>query len=149
MWAALAVLGLGGIGLVAVQPLRLIGFGALVGAAAVGVVALLQRYRKRPPAIQFDGRRLGRGPYTSTSAVPSAAFASRLADIARDLRQAASHEDWVIDWSQFNPLVDEAAAAANRGDFTQSVRQYCHAISFMMEQLKQRRNAAGRDSNVL
>jgi hypothetical protein len=60
----------------------------------------------------------------------------RLAEIAQQLREAASRGDWVLDWSRFNEMLAQAAAATQAADHAQAATEYLHAISFMMAQLK-------------
>ena len=144
MWTVLGILVVIGLGLVACCRTTLAGVG--------------EPWRRRPwPArrlrssdttagqarSQWKGQPLGRGPYTAAQAVPNAEFASQLASVARELRDAAASESWTVDWSRFNAQMDLGAAASQGGDFPQAVRQYCQSISFLMAELKRQRRAAG------
>jgi hypothetical protein len=60
----------------------------------------------------------------------------RFRAIAEDLREATEKEGWSVDWQQFNGHAERAATAAKDGDATQAIREYCLAISFMMDELK-------------
>lgn len=110
-----------------------------VAAAVAGLMALLQQLTDRRPAPFLDGP-LGKGPYTVCDAVPDASFVERLAKLNQQLREAAACEDWVIDWERFNNQSYQAQVAGNASNFPEAVRQYCHAICYMMEQLRQQRD---------
>lgn len=109
-----------------------------VAAAVAGAMALAQQFSGSPVA-SYEGP-LGKGPYTSCDAAPDASFVERLAKLNQQLRDAAACEDWVIDWEHYNAQSGQALAASNAGDFVEAVRQYCHAICYMMEQLRGQRD---------
>jgi protein phosphatase len=136
VWSLLGICGLAAVGLAAAAPwLALV---ALGGAVGCGIAALVQRYGGRGET-RYEGRRLGKGPYTAADCVPDAPFVTRLGQIAEELRQAARAEDWAIDWSRFNAHVSQGAAAGQANQFEPAIREYCHAISFMMNELKNQR----------
>jgi protein phosphatase len=112
-------------------------------AAAVAVVsaiaALVQRYGGAGGGYQFDGRLLGKGPYTSTDCVPDADFLGRLTEIIRQLQEAASQDGWTVDWNRFHGHRQTAEAAARERRHEEAVREYCRAVSFMMDELKKQR----------
>ncbi len=136
LWVLLGVFGLAAAGL------ALIGYFvpalvSLLVAAGAGVAALVQRFGAGDNS--FDGRRLGRGPYADAACLPNAAFVERLAGTIEELHEAASSEDWQIDWSRFNAHREQARASLAAGDAAMAVRHSCLAISFMMRQLKSQR----------
>ena len=69
------------------------------------------------------------------------AFTTELARVLEQLRDAARHEDWVLDWSQVNAATADAEAAVARRDFMAAVRDYCRAISILMKELRSQRKA--------
>lgn len=145
-WVLAGVLALAGLGLLAINLLA----AAVTLVATLLVFGAIHVYRKggEEPRFRFDGQPLGRGPYTATNCVPNSDFVHKLADIVRDLRDVATQEEWGIDWSKFNAFLDRATAANQVSDFTQAVRQYCQAISFMMAELKNQgksRNSLPKD----
>jgi len=71
---------------------------------------------------------------------PDASFPARLADMDRQLRDAASNADWAIDWEAFCRHEDRAVTATRNGDYLMAIREYCRAISCMMEQLRHQSN---------
>ena len=131
VWIAAGVLGLASFGLLGMGA-TVAGLLTLVAAGAVAGGALIYSLNGGE-APRYTGQRLGRGPYTATDCTPNAAFVGRLADVARDLVEAAKQGDLGVDWGRFNKLMDRGAAAA---DFAQAVGQYCGAISFMIAELK-------------
>ena len=111
---------------------------AAVAAAISGIVAAVQR-NSGGGTVQFNGRPLGKGPYTTCDCQPDAGFAARLAQIGDELRQAASSEQWNVDWNTFNTLFTQAGAAAQAGNYPESIQLYCQAVSFMMNEVKNQR----------
>ncbi len=141
---------LGGFSLLAVM---LVLFGLLipaavcaVGALGAGIAALVQRYGGAP-VYQFDGRPLGRGPYTACDAAPDAGFVARLTDIVNQLREAAVHDRWAIDWDRFNGHFQIAKTAAQAGRYDEAIRGFCRSISFMMGELKNQRSRRRSNGN--
>lgn len=140
-----AVLGTGGLCLVAALVLGAMGSwllaaAGLIGAGIAGAIALVQRYGSDGGDGGFHSRPLGRGPYKACDCTPDAPFAQQLAGLAGELRQAAVAGDWNVDWSRFNARNEAGGAAVTAGDFGRAVREYCHAISFMMSELKAQRS---------
>ena len=118
---------------------RVLALLSAVGVMATAVAALIQRYGGRSPAPEADGPPLGKGPYTACVCKADTHFVERLADVTHQLRDSAIQEEWVVDWSRFNAHHDRAIAAAMAADYTDAVRQYCHAISLMMAELRHQR----------
>ena len=88
--------------------------------------------------MRFSGR-LGKGPHRSYVCNPTPEFVAQLAQIIEPLREEASQQKWDIDWTRFNNFCSEAKASAAKNDFAGAVRANCHAISFMMEELRNQR----------
>ncbi len=116
-----------------------------VAAAVVAGVSYFGRYGS-VPEFRYDGKPLGTGPHSSFDATPDSLFVDRLAKLIQQLRDAATDEDWQIDWSRFNAHGEKALAAARASDYAEATRQYCEAISFMMDELRVQR---GRERNAL
>jgi hypothetical protein len=139
---ALAALGLFGMGS------AVAGLAGLIAAVVTGVLILVQRYSGWGPGDHFDGRLLGRGPYVRCDCTPSPELAAKLGDVVQQLRDAAAAGDWTVDWEQFNRLCARADAASETADHAEAVRESCHAISFMMDQLRSQRSPDPDDSGV-
>jgi hypothetical protein len=113
--------------------------GSLIGAAIVAIVAMAGRAASRTVTYGFDSRPLGRGPYATIDCKPDTIFVDTLSQVVQQLRDAAAYGDWVVDWSRFNKHSTQAASAAESGDYCRAVSECCHAISFMMSELKSQR----------
>jgi len=138
VWSILGVLALSAALLVTVgQPIP--AAVALLGAIGAGLFALFQKFGGGPSHAAVH-QRLGRGPYVVCDCTPDASFPTRLAEMDRQLRDAASNADWAIDWDAFCRHEESAATAMNRGDYLVAIREYCRAISCMMEQLRHQSN---------
>ncbi len=146
IWTALGVAILGTLGAAAIRQWGL-AVGCFAAAAIAGLVALIQHFGGES-GTQFDGRPLGRGPYTACNGAANAKFVDRLAKIVAQLNDAATSENWNIDWHHFNSLQARAESARNVAKHDEAVREYFHAIRFVMAQLKQQRRTS-KDSGAL
>jgi serine/threonine protein phosphatase PrpC len=146
VWPLLGVSSLGAAGAAAMEHWA-IALGCLAGTILAGVIALVQQYGGRDVEPKFDRQPLGKGPYRSSRCAADGEFVDRLSRLVEELRDAASRESWVLDWSRFNALLDQAATAKQAADHVQAVRQYFRAVNFMMVQLKLQR-ACGDGGSV-
>jgi len=124
----------------------ILALGGLVAAAALLTVALRLRYGGADHAGP-DHRRFGRGPYASADGSPNPELLGRLADIVRQLREAAIAGKWPLDWKDFDGLLAGADQAAAAGDLLGAARGQLRAISSLMAQLRAKRDV-GSDSGV-
>ncbi|MEX2119800.1 MAG: PP2C family serine/threonine-protein phosphatase [Pirellulales bacterium] len=143
-WVALGVLVLVTLGLWAVQP-----WGAVVSGLAALATAIVVAVRKLGgslPARPFEGPRFGRGPHKSLVCPANDEFVDKLAKVVDQLREAAAEENWSVDWPRFNSFGSRALAAAEKKNYREAVREYAHAISFMMDEIRsQRKKTPGHD----
>jgi protein phosphatase len=112
---------------------------SLVAAVAAGITAIVQRQTPAEESWAAQGKRFGRGPYITRDCTPNEEFIDRLTDMMAQLRDAATSEQWQVDWPCFNQHISLAENARHAGDFTASSREYLRAISFLMSQLKQQK----------
>ncbi|HVX60179.1 MAG TPA: PP2C family serine/threonine-protein phosphatase [Pirellulales bacterium] len=119
------------------------GLFALIAAAAV-IVRRFGGAGDRPPI----GQRLGKGPHVSKPCPTNNDFVDKLAKVVVQLREAATEENWSIDWTRFNTFDSRAIAAAERKDYLEAVREYAHAISFMMAEIRGQRRKKNSSSSV-
>ncbi|MGD0384055.1 MAG: hypothetical protein ABSA77_11075, partial [Thermoguttaceae bacterium] len=108
----------------------------LLAVVIPGIMTLSRRSRRTDKIPSFDGRHFGRGPYVSCDCAPDEKFIIKLIEIINQLRDAAVGENWKIDWDRFNQFLTSANDARNSTDYVASAREYLHAISFMMAELK-------------
>ncbi|HVX15159.1 MAG TPA: PP2C family serine/threonine-protein phosphatase [Pirellulales bacterium] len=87
----------------------------------------------------LDGQRFGRGPYHPRNVLINNELVDKLAKFVAQLREAAMEAKYAVDWSHFNHLDARALAAAERKDYVTAVREYGHAMSFMMKEIRGQR----------
>jgi len=140
------------LGVLILATLFMLFLGKLLVAATVGAAALLAalfifvQYFSFGSSSRLEPAQLGKGPHRTTNCTANASLAERLAKVVKQLSDAAIEEGWHIDWERFNSFTMQAAAAAQRNDFLTSVRENCHAITTMMDELRhQNRNADTRE----
>jgi PPM family protein phosphatase len=132
-WVAFGVFGLATL---------LLGVTRIWGAALVlgvftlitGVTALVRAFGGQEG--RLDGLRFGRGPYNPCNFAVNNEFVDKLAKIVAELRTAAVEAEYKVDWHHFNHLDARALAAAERKDYLTAVRDYGHALSFMMKEIR-------------
>jgi hypothetical protein len=61
--------------------------------------------------------------------------------VVAQLSDAATDEQWQIDWHHFNKFREAAAEAAKNKKYDDAFRESCRAISFMMSQLREHRRS--------
>ncbi len=88
------------------------------------------------------GMRYGKGPHREIRCLTDKRFLDRLASVLDELREAASNEDWTVDWYEFNRHVEAATRAREGGQTADAAREYCRAMSFMMSELRTNRRKA-------
>ena len=71
----------------------------------------------------MEGSRFGRGPYVDCPCAPNADLLARLADIIRQLRDAASQENWPVDWAAFDCFLAQATSATEAGNLAEAARK--------------------------
>ncbi len=114
----------------------------------VGGVGLLQHFSGKGGVALDGGRFLGKGPHTTTTCQPGPAFLTKLSEVIEELREAARDGNWNINWRSFDDLCRRAQAADESKDYPEGVRQYCRAISFMMQELRSQGAKKGTDSTI-
>jgi len=119
-------------------------------ALAVGLIAvlgaILQRWVLMPRGIALgESRRFGKGPYVTIDAPVNAAFTSKLAGLVEQLRSATEGEPWAVNLREFDAQCEAAERAIESGQYESALRSYVHAISFMMNELReQARRGSGK-----
>jgi len=106
------------------------------GCVVVGLLALLRSLISGARSAAVPTGRLGRGPYTTCDCRASSELIERLSRTVTELREAAADSNWQVDWNQFNAFTERAQEASSQKQTSQAVREYCHAISFMMNQIR-------------
>jgi protein phosphatase len=109
----------------------------LLAGGVAAAVAFMQRLRPAGDVKYLaPGARLGRGPHAGCDCAPNETVVGNLAQLLEQLRAAASDGQWSVDWTKFNGFTDRGKAAAQRRDYASALREYVHAIRYMMNQLR-------------
>jgi PPM family protein phosphatase len=145
LWTILGATGLAMLGFLAMGQPILAGL-AFLAVVASGITALVQRYGGDSSGWTADGRRFGRGPYVEADCAPNEDILAKWSVIVQELRDAAEHEKWNVDWAGFQPILTRAESARAKADYATSAREYLRAIRFMMEQLKRQRPTDDEES---
>jgi protein phosphatase len=114
-----------------------LGAALLTVLAAVALALLLGRGGSQESdvsEVQF-----GRAPYATAVSAANQAFVRELAKILDQVRDAAAHGDWVVDWSKVDSTTAAAVEAVKTGNYATAVREYCRAISLLMQELRNQR----------
>lgn len=115
----------------------------VTGLAAVLTIVTAVVRRLGSGSAVAEGQRFGRGPYVARACLLNNEFVDKLAKVVAQLREAATDENWTIDWERFNQFDSRALAAAERKDYGGAIQEYGNAISFMMEEIRGQRRKKG------
>ncbi len=141
VWAILGI-GLAAAGGLLASGYPLIALFMVLAATIAAVTATMVRSAASADGFLSDSRHFGRGPYVSCNCLPSAEFLARLAEINQQLHDSAVEEKWPADWLPFERLLVDADSAKQLGNVTGAVRAELQAMSCIMAQLRQLRDAA-------
>jgi protein phosphatase len=122
---------------------------AVAGVIVLGIALLMQFGGGRGGIALGTGKRLGRGPYVNVQCAAGDAFVKKLTEIVNRLRESVVERQLNIDWGNFNHACERAAEAQQHGHSKDAVREYCRAISTMMQELRARNKKKASDSSVL
>ncbi len=149
IWVIIGVALLAAIGL-AVTNKFVAASASVVLAVVAAVVGLIQNYSAGTQDRGVAATPFGKGPYTGCDAQPSRQALDELAGYAQKLREAATDQNWRVNWDRFNSLVEASQTAAAAGQFGDAIRQMLLAISFMMSEIRQQRpKSQTRDGSVI
>lgn len=90
--------------------------------------------------------KLGKGPHVSVVCSPNDAFVAKLAALLHQLQSSAAQQNWTVDTAKLEQFVRFATAARNVENYPEAVRQYCHALSFLMAEIRRQRKMAPQDA---
>jgi len=144
LWTLLGALALGTLGAGALGHVALALLGLLTTLVLTALI-LAERYRGSAASSDWASAPLGKGPHRTYDCTPDAEFVDRLARIVGQLRDAATNEDWKIDWDHFNKIQADADAATFAAQYPTAVRLYCQALSFMMAELRSQKSTDDGD----
>ena len=134
--AAWVVLGVFGLATLLLLLARYPGGALIMGLATLVTAASVMVRTMGGQARRLDGQHFGRGPYNPRTVLLNNEFVAKLAKFVDELRNAAQEAQYSVDWSHFNHLDSRALAAAEKKDYVTAVREYGHAMSFMMDEIR-------------
>ncbi|MCP4811377.1 MAG: serine/threonine-protein phosphatase [Planctomycetaceae bacterium] len=112
-------------------PIAVLGLGTLATGIWLG-----RSYRQEVANTPAFTPPQGKGPYTNTGCKVTREFLAKLLDKCRDLKKVALENQATIEWDHFNELTTQAASAAKKQGYNESMRYYARAISFMMKEFR-------------
>ena len=122
----------------------------VAGVVAVAIVVLQKSGTFGKAGVALSGQnRLGRGPYVEVSCEAGDTVVGNLANLAGELRDAADADHWPGGAGEFDDLCSQASSAMEKTDFAAAVRHYCHAISRMMQLLRERKDEQGASDSAV
>lgn len=135
-WAAFGALTLSGIALFLLDR-RIEAVIAVVAAAIVILVMGIIKLSAKD-TVETNGQPAvnRRGPYKSKKCVAGKDFLDKLAQLAKQLDEAADEKHFAVDREKFKAGVEAAENCIRGSDPTRATREYLHAISFMMQELR-------------
>jgi protein phosphatase len=113
-----------------------------VAALAAGAVVFLQRFGGSGGQAESTGvapGRLGRGPHRSFVCSPSQQFLDSMTRMIEPVLNTAQEQRWDIDLPGFEAYRKRSNDAADRQDYLTAAREYCHAITFLMQEVRDQR----------
>ncbi len=148
LWLLLAACFLAALIMAAVQNFPVAGV-AVAAALVCGVFIMLQAFSESSGSVAIRAnQRLGRGPYVTVPSTPTSEFVQQLADVLRQLRDAAKEQDWEVDWMKLQEISKPADESVQAENYVVAARHYACGISFMMDQLRKQRRRNASDPSV-
>ena len=139
IWGALLVFATATLGLAALE-FYLPATATAVAAVITGLVGFWQMMDARAPR-EVPTERFGTGPHRAEKCAPNDELVTRMSKVVTQLSDAATDEQWQIDWHHFNKFRDAASEAASARRYDDAFRESCRAISFMMSELRKHRKS--------
>ncbi len=121
---------------------------ALGGSAIAVIAAIIHRVTVVAGKPLGPSRMLGRGPYTHVLCKPNHELVVKLKATLDELREAARQGNWDINWQPLDESCRQAVTADQAGDFAEAMRQYCRAISYMMNELRRQADRKGGATTI-
>jgi hypothetical protein len=126
--------------------------GAIIASGAGALIlciALILLGSGRGGIALIGGKRLGKGPYVRVNCAPGDALIEKLSETINKLRETAFERQLSIDWSKITQSCTQAEEARSANRPAEAVRDYCRAITEMMQELRSYNRKKASDSSVL
>jgi PPM family protein phosphatase len=115
----------------------------------VALVAFVIRKRNDAKGVEVgNGRKIGKGPYTSEDCANAADFAVTMEKITGELRQAPGAEKYEIDWAEFDAKRQSAAELLADSRPADAIRDSARAVSLLMAHIHEAMNRDASDSAI-
>lgn len=123
-----------------------------LAAAAVAILLGLYAFAKGTSGRSvraWRGGALGRGPHTSLVCNVNEAFVDKLAAMTTRLRETAIAQKYQLDWTKYDRTCETAMSARRTADLAGAARRYCHAVNYLMGELRKQRPPKSPEGNAL
>ncbi|MDG2222590.1 MAG: protein phosphatase 2C domain-containing protein [Rubripirellula sp.] len=90
----------------------------------------------------------GKGPYRSGDATATRALYESLGEKVKELREAASQNNWMMDWRKVNELQEKGLAALKAKSEKEAIKFQSRAIIETMNQLREQHNRAANETSL-
>ncbi|MDF1842923.1 MAG: protein phosphatase 2C domain-containing protein [Rubripirellula sp.] len=120
---------------------------AVILAIISAVACLLQASTGQsgtPPATASGGK----GPYRRDDATATKELYESLGEKVKELRDAASQNNWMMDWRKVNELQKHGIAALKADSQKEAIMYQSHAIIETMNQLREQHNRAANETSI-
>ncbi|HZZ26431.1 MAG TPA: protein phosphatase 2C domain-containing protein [Pirellulales bacterium] len=111
---------------------------AILVGIALGVVGLLLRISPQEQETRYlpAGIRLGTGPHATSDCSPTEEVVRELLSMIEQLRDAATEEQWAVNWDEFNSRALIGKQAFDARNYPLAVREFSTALRLMMNELR-------------
>ena len=127
-------------------------WGPMIVAFLLGLIAglatLVKFFEKRREFLAQPSPSGGKGPYRRYDATPSSELYKRLGGTVQALRDAASNNNWMMDWHRVDKFQRRGKKALQAKDAKLAIRYQAEAIIETMNQLREQHNRAANETAI-
>ncbi len=121
---------------------------AIILGVIAGVFATVQLIQDRKRIAGKPVSAGGEGPYRRYDARATRSLYDRLGGTVQALRDAASENNWMMDWKKVDDLQSKGEATLQKSDPKQAIRFQSEAIIETMNQLREQHNRAANETAI-
>lgn len=127
-------------------------WGPMVVAILLGLIAavisVIQWVKVRADHTGGYPKSASKGPYRKYDATPTGTMYERLGKTVQELKDAASHNNWMMDWKKVDRFQAQGKAALKKKDVKGAIRFQAEAIIETMNQLREQNNRAANETAI-
>lgn len=127
-------------------------WGPMIVSIVLGVIAtsisLVQYIQNRRALELRPTAKGGKGPYRRFDATPTRELYDRLGSTVQELRDAATENNWMMDWHKVDRYQRQGTEALKSGDPKTAIRFQAQAIIETMNQLREQNNRAANETAI-